>query len=95
MKIGDFFDFGRYMAFGGIWQHGKYSTGCGSDLPTILRILKNDRRSRSVNNSLQPLDLDPNRIKDFAYQPKLRLYSWLSNAVVCNYSGNTSLSEVG
>ena len=36
----------------------------GSDLPTILRIFKNDRKSRSVNNFLQPLDLDPNRIKD-------------------------------
>ena len=46
--------------------------GCGSDLPTILRILKNDRKSRSVNNFLQPLDLDPNRIKDLFYQPKLR-----------------------
>jgi hypothetical protein len=47
-------------------------TGCGSDLPTILRILKNDRKSRSVNNFLQPLDLDPNRIKYLFYQPKLR-----------------------
>jgi hypothetical protein len=28
-------------------------TGCGSDLPTNLRIIKNDRKSRSVNNSLE------------------------------------------
>jgi hypothetical protein len=47
-------------------------TGCGSDLLTILRILKNKRKSRSVNNLLQPPDLDPNRIKDIFYQPKLR-----------------------
>jgi hypothetical protein len=47
-------------------------TGCGSDLPTNLTILKKSRKSRSVNNSLQPLDLDPNRINDFVYQSKLR-----------------------
>jgi hypothetical protein len=45
-------------------------TGCGSDLPTILRILKNDRKSRSVHNFLQPLDSDPNRIKDFCLPAK-------------------------
>ena len=34
--------FGAYMAFGRIWQHGKYSygTGFGSDLPTSLEIHK-------------------------------------------------------
>ena len=48
-------------------------TGCGSDLPTILRILKNDRKSRSVNNFLECSDLDPNSRKDLFYQPELRL----------------------
>ena len=38
-------------------------TGCGSDLPTILRILKNDRKSKSVHIFVRPLDLNPNRIK--------------------------------
>ena len=58
-------------------------TGCGSDLPTILRILKNDRKSRSVNNSLQPLDLDPNIIKDCFYQPKLRPVTGLFTELLC------------
>ena len=38
----------------------------------ITRIWFSGRKSRSVNNFLQPLDLDPNRIIFFVYQPKLR-----------------------
>jgi hypothetical protein len=48
-------------------------TGCDSHLPTNLRIIKNDRKLRSVNNSLKCSDLDPNSVKDFFWQPKLRL----------------------
>ena len=47
-------------------------TVCADDLPTILGIVKNDPKSRSVNNSLQQLDFDPNSIKDLFDQPKLR-----------------------
>ena len=53
-------------------------TGCGCHLPTNLRILKNDRKSRSVNNSLECSDLDPNSVKDLFYQPKLRLVMFLA-----------------
>ena len=35
-------------------------TECGSDLLAIREFSKNGSRSRSVNNSLQRLDLDPN-----------------------------------
>ena len=72
MKIRDFVIFGLIWHLEGFGSMENTPTGCGSDLPTILIILKNDRKSRSVNNFLQPLDLDPNRIKDFFYQPKLR-----------------------
>ena len=37
-------------------------TGCGSELLTILRILENDRTSRSVNNVFECSDLGPNSI---------------------------------
>lgn len=47
-------------------------TGCADDLCTILKILKNDPKPRSVNNSIQRLDLDPSSIQEFFYQPKLR-----------------------
>ena len=47
-------------------------TVCADYLPTILRILKNDPTSRSVNNSLQRLDFDPSSINNLFYQPKLR-----------------------
>ena len=40
-------------------------TGRADDLPTILGIFKNDPKSRSVNNSLQQLDFDPNSVQDF------------------------------
>jgi hypothetical protein len=72
MKIRDFLIFGLIWHLEGFGSMENTAIGCGSDLPTILRILKNDRKSRSVNNFLQPLDLDPNRIKDLFYQPKLR-----------------------
>ena len=49
------------------------STGCGRHLPTILGIFKNHSKSRSVNNFFKCSDLDPNSVKDFVYQPKLRL----------------------
>jgi hypothetical protein len=62
-----FFDFWPYMAFGGIWQHGNTPTGCGSDLFTILKILKNDRTSRSVNNFL--VALPPRPLKQVGLRP--------------------------
>jgi hypothetical protein len=65
MKIQDFLIFGLIWHLEGFGSMENTPTGCGSDLPTILRILKNDSKSRSVNIFLQPLDLDPDRIKDF------------------------------
>ena len=65
MKIRDFLIFGLIWHLEGSGSMENTPTDCGSDLPTVLKILKNERRSRSVNNFLQPLDLDPNRIKDF------------------------------
>jgi hypothetical protein len=76
MKIRDFSIFRLKWHLEGFGSMENTPTGCGSDLHTILRILKNDRKSRSVNNLFQPLDLDPNRIKDFFYQPKLRPVDW-------------------
>ena len=35
------------------------------DLPSVLGVVKNDTRARSLNNSLQRPDFDPNSIKDF------------------------------
>ena len=61
-------------------------TVCGSDLPTILGILKNDGKSRSVNNSLQPLNLEPNRIQYFFYQSKLRPVKQTKNKQQCTAS---------
>ena len=49
---------------------GNTPIGCGSDLPSVLGLFKNDPKSRSVNNSFQRLDLDPNSIKYVSYQPK-------------------------
>ena len=46
-------------------------TGRADDLPTFLGIFKNDPK-RSVNNSLQRLDLDPQSTVFVVYQPKLR-----------------------
>ena len=42
--------------------------GRGSDSPIIRGIFKNDTKSRSVNNALQQLGVDPNSTKDFFYQ---------------------------
>ena len=39
-------------------------TGRADDLPTIMGIIINDPKSRSVNNSLQQLEFDSNSIKD-------------------------------
>jgi hypothetical protein len=35
---------------GGFGSMGNTHAGCGRDLPTILRISRNDPKSRSVNN---------------------------------------------
>ena len=56
-------------------------TGRGSDLPTFLGICKNAAKSRSVNNSLQRLDLPPNS-RFFVYQPQLRPAQYLAIAEV-------------
>jgi hypothetical protein len=72
MKIRDFLFLGLIWHLEGFGSMENTPTGCGSDLPTILKILKKCRKSRSVKRNIQPLDLDPNRIKDFVYQPKLR-----------------------
>ena len=37
-------------------------TGLANDLPTILKTLENEFKSRSVNNFLQRLNLDPNGV---------------------------------
>ena len=37
---------------------------CADDLLTILSIFKNDLKSRSVHNSFQQLDFDPDSIKE-------------------------------
>ena len=47
-------------------------TWCAGDLPSILEKIKNDPKSRSVNNPFQQLDFDPNCIKDAFYQAELR-----------------------
>jgi hypothetical protein len=48
-------------------------TGCGSDLHTILGFFnKTKTTSRSVNIVVQRLDLNPDCINVFCYQPKLR-----------------------
>ena len=46
-------------------------TRCADDLPSILGIFKKYSKSRSVNNSPQWLDLDPNSRFVFFYQLKL------------------------
>jgi hypothetical protein len=38
-------------------------TVCADDLPSVLGIFKNDPKSKSVNNVLQRLDLDPDKYK--------------------------------
>ena len=44
---------------------GNTPMGRADDLPTILEISINDSKTKSVNNSLQQPDFDPNSIKDF------------------------------
>jgi hypothetical protein len=70
MKLRDFLVLGFIWHLEGFGSMENTPTGCGRDLPTILRILKNDKKSRSVNNFLQPLDLDPNRIQVFVLPAK-------------------------
>jgi hypothetical protein len=67
-------------------------TVCGGDLRTILIILKNDRKSRSVNNCFQPVDLDPNLIYIFFYQPKLRPDNC---SHISTWGPKTTFSELG
>jgi hypothetical protein len=52
MKIRDFLICGLIWHLKGFGSMENTPTGRGSDLPTILRIIKNDRKSISVNNSL-------------------------------------------
>ena len=52
-KYGFIFIFGIIWHLEGFGSMENTPTGCGSDLPTILRILKNDPKSRSVNNFSQ------------------------------------------
>jgi hypothetical protein len=42
MKVRDFLILGIVWHLGGFGSMENAPTGCGSDLPTILRILKND-----------------------------------------------------
>ena len=48
-------------------------TGCANELLTILETSNNDPKSRSVNTSLQRLDLDPNCIVWCTYSPNTDL----------------------
>ena len=57
------FDVCRIWQLGVFGRMGNTPTGRADDLPTILGISKNELKSRSVNNSLQRLDLDPNSRK--------------------------------
>ena len=47
-------------------------TGCADDLPTILGFFKKIPKIEKCQHSFQQMNFDPNRIKDFICQPKLR-----------------------
>jgi hypothetical protein len=64
--------FSRIWHLGGFGGIGNTPTVWADDLPTILAFFKKYKTSRSVNNSLQRLDFDPNSIKGLFYQPKVR-----------------------
>ena len=69
-------------------------TGRADDLPTILRIFKNDPKSKSVNNSLRQLDFHPNSITYICLPakapPRLAIWTdltliWTASFAISNY----------
>jgi hypothetical protein len=70
MKIRDFLILGLIWHLEGFGSMENTPTGCGSHLPTNLRILKNDRKSISVNDFLECSDLDLNSVKEFLLPAK-------------------------
>ena len=75
------FCFGRILYLGGFDGIENTPTVCGSDVPSILRCFKDCSKSRSVNNSLQQLDFDPNI---YCYTNTEGEYTAIHVVVICS-----------